>query len=142
MAHAQKRSASIMKSLHPFAKPEYAVNWLRERAQINRVNATIPPEQWEANVLPYIADRLDASADLIDSLAEQIEVSGEIIAQLRGFAEAHKTCRGSDEAKRTRYHQSCATCSCMEPVESESAECGHGIPLNKPCWYCGRRAPT
>jgi hypothetical protein len=53
-----------------FVKPEYAVIWLRERARINRDNATIPPEQWEARVLPYIADRLDAAADEIERLHE------------------------------------------------------------------------
>jgi hypothetical protein len=58
-----------VKSQHPFAKPEYAVNWLRERADINRKYATIPPEQWEARVLPFIADRLDAAADMIEQMA-------------------------------------------------------------------------
>lgn len=33
----------------------------------------------------------------IERLRGEAEVAGEQLAQLRGFAEAHKTCRGSDE---------------------------------------------
>jgi hypothetical protein len=43
-----------------------------------------------------IAERDKLLAE-IERLSGEAEVTGEQLAQLRGFAEAHKTCRGSDE---------------------------------------------
>jgi hypothetical protein len=44
------------------------VAWLRNRAEVNRNYAALPPQQWEANVLPHIAFRLDQAADMIERL--------------------------------------------------------------------------
>jgi hypothetical protein len=56
-----------------FTNPADAIRWLRERAEINRRNAHIPPAQWEARVLPFIAMKLDAAADEIERQREEVE---------------------------------------------------------------------
>jgi hypothetical protein len=45
------------------------IRWLRERAQINRRYAHLPPQQWEANVLPFVAGQLDRAADALERLS-------------------------------------------------------------------------
>lgn len=56
--------------------------------RLNEFACTLPFEQREI---------LASAGKLILELGEEAEIQGEIIAQLRGFAEAHKTCRGTDE---------------------------------------------
>ena len=53
--------------------PADTVRWLRERAAVNRRYASIPPAQWEVNVLPHVAFRLDQAADMIERFVAAIE---------------------------------------------------------------------
>lgn len=48
--------------------PASMAAWLRVRAKANRDLAHVPPQQWEVNVLPHIAFRLDQAADMIERL--------------------------------------------------------------------------
>jgi len=45
------------------------IRWLRERAEINRRCATRPPEEWERQLLPFFARRLEQAANALEKLS-------------------------------------------------------------------------
>lgn len=59
----------------------------------------------------------------IERLRGEAEVADEQLAQLRGFAEAHKTCRGSDEP-RELHAKGCPCPTCLDGITRSNIEQG------------------